>query len=82
MVFFRASFWIGLFFLCSVCWSKVWTTKNGSKSEGELFEVLGDRIGLLIKGREYHFSMDRFIQSDQDYVKKWKIPPAYPEVKI
>jgi len=74
----RASFWIGLFFLCSVCWSKVWTTKNGSKSEGELFEVLGDRIGLLIKGREYHFSMDRFIQSDQDYVKKWKMVPRCP----
>lgn len=55
MVYFRTSFLIGFLFLSSLGWSKVWTTNTGSKSEGELFEVLGDRIGLLIKGREYHF---------------------------
>ena len=76
MLFLRASFWIGLLYSCSSGWSRVWTTHTGSKSEGELFEVLGDRIGLLIKGREYHFSLSRFIQADQDYVRRWKMTPA------
>jgi hypothetical protein len=78
MVYLRTSFLIGFFFLCSFGWSKVWTTNTGSKSEGELFEVLGDRIGLLIKGREYHFSLARFIQADQDYVRRWKMTPRCP----
>ncbi|MDA8823010.1 hypothetical protein N9N41_00775 [Opitutales bacterium] len=78
MVFLRTSFWIGLLLFCSTGWSRVWTTSSGSKSEGELFEVLGDRIGLLIKGREYHFSLSRFIQADQDYVLRWKMTPRCP----
>ena len=78
MVYLRTSFLIGFFFLCSFGWSKVWTTNTGSKSEGELFEVLADRIGLLIKGREYHFSLARFIQADQDYVRRWKMTPRCP----
>ena len=78
MIIFRTIFCIGLFLISSISWSRVWTTKQGTKSEGELFEVLGDRIGLLIKGREYHFSLSRFIQSDQDYVKRWKMTPRCP----
>ena len=68
----RASFYFIFFLFFSVIWGRTWTTKTGSKSNGELFEVLGDRIGLLIKGREYHFSLSRFIQSDQEYVRNWK----------
>lgn len=69
-----------LFFLLStpLLWAKTWTTKTGSRSEGELFEVLGDRIGLRIKGREYHFSLSRFVPSDQEYVRNWKKVPRCP----
>ena len=66
-------------FLC--LWSflsleaRVWTTTSGTKSDGELFEVVGDRIGLRIRGRDYHFSLSRFSPADQAYVKQWmKVP--------
>lgn len=55
--------------------SRVWTTTSGGRSEGELFEVVGDRIGLRIRGRDYHFSISRFTPADQAYVKQWmKVP--------
>ena len=69
MGFFRASLFLGIFLCGTLVWARTWTTNTGNKSEGELFEVLGDRIGLSIKGREYHFSLSRFVQSDQDYVR-------------
>ena len=72
MGFFRANLFLGLLLWSTLLWARTWTTNTGSKSEGELFEVLGDRIGLTIKGREYHFSLSRFIQSDQEYVRDWK----------
>ena len=72
MGFLRASFYFFFLLYAIFSWGRTWTTKAGSKSDGELFEVLGDRIGLSIKGREYHFSLSRFIQSDQEYVRNWK----------
>ena len=66
-------------FLC--LWSflsleaRVWTTTSGAKSDGELFEVVGDRIGLRIRGRDYHFSLSRFSPADQAYVKQWMRVP-------
>lgn len=69
------------FLLVLLLWSgpflegRVWTTTNGVRSEGELFEVVGDRIGLRIRGRDYHFSINRFTPADQAYVKQWmKVP--------
>tara|TARA_Y100000589_G_scaffold56948_1_gene47159 strand:- start:403 stop:1446 length:1044 start_codon:yes stop_codon:yes gene_type:complete len=61
--------------LCAHLEGRTWTTTSGSKSEGELFEVVGDRIGLRIRGREYHFSIGRFIPADQAYVKQWMQTP-------
>ena len=55
--------------------ARVWTTTSGVKSDGELFEVVGDRIGLKIRGREYHFSIDRFSPTDREYVKQWSRVP-------
>lgn len=59
--------WIG--------WARVWITAEGSRAEGELVEVRGDRIGLEINGREYHFSLQRFSQKDQAYVRQWAKSP-------
>ena len=55
--------------------ARVWTTTTGLKSAGELFEVAGNRIGLKIRGREYHFSIDRFSLSDREYIKQWALTP-------
>ncbi len=74
----RITLLIGLFIISTFGWGRVWTTKTGSKSEGELFEVLGDRIGLRIKGREYHFSLSRFVDADKEFVRKWKMVPRCP----
>ena len=51
--------------------ARVWTTRDGTKSQGELIEVEGDRIGIRIHDRDYHFSINRFSDQDQDYVRQW-----------
>ncbi|MEC8865546.1 MAG: hypothetical protein VXX20_03570 [Verrucomicrobiota bacterium] len=48
--------------------ARIWTTRDGTKSQGELIEVTDDRIGLRINGRDYHFSLNRFSDQDQAYV--------------
>tara|TARA_B100000242_G_scaffold156188_1_gene111641 strand:- start:288 stop:1340 length:1053 start_codon:yes stop_codon:yes gene_type:complete len=51
--------------------ARIWTTRDGTKSQGELIEVTDDRIGLRINGRDYHFSINRFSDQDQAYVRQW-----------
>jgi hypothetical protein len=52
-------------------YSREWTTVEGRSQEGDLFEVDGSEVGLKIKGRDYRFSISRFIPSDQQYIKEW-----------
>jgi len=69
-----------LIFLTFVCFlnAKVWTTVDGKKQEGILFEVNGDQIGLRINGREYHFLAYRFIPADREFIRQWsKIPRCH-----
>ena len=75
MSFLRFYFFALLLSICLSLHARVWTTTSGSNSEGELFEVVGDRIGLKIRGREYHFSLNRFSSADQAYVKQWSRVP-------
>ncbi len=75
MAILRTHLFVLLFFVCLTVSGRVWTTTDGIKSDGELFEVVGDRIGLKIRGREYHFSINRFIPSDREYVKQWSRVP-------
>lgn len=62
-------------FLVSVLDGRVWTTIQGAKSEGDLMEVMNDRISLRMNGREYHFDLARFIEKDREYVREWKKVP-------
>lgn len=81
MVYFWTRIFVLFLVFATALIARVWTTKNGIQSEGELFEVLGDRIGLKIKGREYHFSLSRFVTADQEYVRKWRSVPRCPVCK-
>ena len=57
---------------CSVLGqSRTWTTTDGRKAEGELFEVVGDEIGVRISGQEYRFPLSRFIPADRSFVQQW-----------
>lgn len=64
-----------LVFTHSSLTGRVWTTTSGTKAEGEIFEVVGDRIGLKIRGRDYYFSLSRFSPADQSYVIQWQKVP-------
>ncbi len=68
-----------IFFLSLVCsvWSepRTWTTTDGRKAEGELFEVVGDEIGLLIGRQEFRFPLSRFIPADHSFVRQWQSKP-------
>jgi len=54
---------------------RVWTTSDGRRAQGELFEVAGEEIGLRIRGREYRFPLSRFSAADQTYVREWLRSP-------
>ncbi len=54
---------------------RTWTTTDGRKAQGEIFEIEGDQIGLRIANREYRFSLSRFINGDQAYARKWQSQP-------
>ena len=54
---------------------RVWTTTDGRKAEGELFEVVGEQVGLRIGGKEFRFPLQRFIAADRSYVDLWKAKP-------
>jgi hypothetical protein len=73
--FLRIHFFTLFFSVYLTVSARVWTTTSGNKSEGELFEVVSDRIGLKIRGREYHFSIDKFSPADREYVKQWSRVP-------
>ncbi len=51
---------------------RVWTSTNGVKIEGEVFEVDEERVGLRMDGRDYFFLITRFIPADRLYLKEWK----------
>ena len=70
---------VGLVFgllVCSVSGeSRTWTTTDGRKAEGELFEVVGDEVGLVISGQEYRFPLSRFTPADRAFVRQWQTKP-------
>lgn len=51
--------------------ARIWKSVNGTEIEGTVFEVKGERVGLRINGRDYHFLISRFQKSDQLYLQKW-----------
>jgi len=55
--------------------SRVWTTVEGGKQFGDIFEVDGSEVGIRIKGREYRFLINRFIPSDRKYIRDWEKLP-------
>ena len=55
--------------------SRTWTTTDGRKAEGELFEVVGDEIGVRISGQEYRFPLSRFMPADRSFVQQWQARP-------
>lgn len=63
---------LGLFLFGSLLWGRVWTTVEGSQTEGELLSIIDGRVTLLIDGREYIFPLARFTASDRAYLLKWK----------
>lgn len=72
---------LGLLFLGAllagkaIAQTRTWTTSDGRRAQGELFEVVGDEIGLRIRGREYRFPITRFSSEDQAYVREWLRSP-------
>jgi predicted ester cyclase len=60
-----------LFLGTAIVYGRNWTTVEGQSQEGDLFEVHGSEVGLKIKGREYRFSINRFVPSDQKYIREW-----------
>tara|TARA_Y100000588_G_C14259968_1_gene927171 strand:+ start:960 stop:2003 length:1044 start_codon:yes stop_codon:yes gene_type:complete len=54
---------------------RTWTTTDGRKAQGEIFEMEAGQIGLRISNREYRFSLSRFIERDQVYARKWQSQP-------
>ena len=68
-------FFLGLLILAYPSWGKIWTTVEGSRSEGKLMAVEEDRVTLEIQGREYIFPITRFSAPDRAFLTKWKSEP-------
>ena len=72
-IFWQAGlFLVALELYTGVLIGRVWTSSNGAKVEGEVFEFEGERVGLRMDGRDYYFLVSRFSRADQLYLKKWK----------
>ena len=52
-------------------YGRVWTTVEGKTQDGELLKFDGNEVGIIIKGREYRFLINRFIPSDRRYIRDW-----------
>jgi hypothetical protein len=65
-------FFLGLLILAHPSLGRMWTTVEGSRSEGKLLALEEDRVTLEIQGREYIFPITRFSASDRAFLKKWK----------
>jgi hypothetical protein len=51
--------------------ARIFTSTNGTEVDGVVFEVDGPRVGLRVNGRDYYFSISRFVREDQAYMQKW-----------
>ena len=69
---FPGFFLLGLIFTASLLSGRTWTTKEGSRSTGDLLSVEQDQVTLSINGREYIFPLSRFSSGDRAYIMKWK----------
>jgi len=65
-------FLIGLLLIGSHLWGRIWTTVEGSQSEGELLSVIENQVTLRIDGREYLFPITRFSDVDRAFLLKWQ----------
>jgi hypothetical protein len=66
---------LGFLILQCTGWGRIWTTIEGSRSEGKLLGVENNQVTLEIQGREYIFPMTRFSVSDRAFLKKWQSDP-------
>ena len=60
---------LGFLILQCTGWGRIWTTIEGSRSEGKLLGVDNNQVTLEIQGREYIFPMTRFSVSDRAFLK-------------
>lgn len=51
---------------------RTWTSKQGKEVQGRLVGVEGEKIRLLVKGKEYSIPLAGLSDSDNEYVKEWQ----------